>query len=96
MSQNKSRLEEKEQAVRGIGGTLAQKCEAEHRGVREAPPVRTYTKDLQSSARGGTAVGGMMIVDGGVVVMIIDRSGTVRTGMGSYMDTGDQPSTSAT
>jgi len=57
MSQNKTRLEEKGRVVREIGGTLAQKCEAEHRGVREALPERTYPKDLQSSARGGTAVG---------------------------------------
>jgi hypothetical protein len=90
MSQIKTRLEEKGRVARGIGCTLAQKCEAEHRGVREAPPEHTYPKDLQSSARGGTTVGGM------VVVMIIGRTGTVRTGMGSYMDTGDQPSTSAT
>jgi hypothetical protein len=96
MSQNKTRLEGKGRAVREIGGTLAQKCEAEHRGVREARPASTYPKDLQSSARGDTAVGGKMMMIEVVVVMIIDRSGTVRTGMGSYMDTGDQPSTSAT
>jgi len=51
-----------------------------HRGARVAPPERIYTKRF---------VG--MTAHVVIIIPILDR-----TGMGSYMDSGDQPSTWAT